>query len=76
MRGPNSFKNSGSQSEKKILSSTTIKFQIRNLNHDLQISETENKEYMHDFLEPVSNNASSTSPFNATFIGYFDILLF
>ena len=41
-----------------------------------KISETENKEYMHDFLEPVSNNASSTSPFNATFIGYFDILLF
>ena len=41
-----------------------------------KISETENKEYMYDFLEPVSNNASSTSPFNATFIGYFDILLF
>ena len=34
--------------------------------------------YIHDFFEPVSNNASSTSPFNATVIGYgyFDILIF
>ena len=28
--------------------------------------------YIHDFFEPVSNNASSTSPFNVV-IGYFDI---
>ena len=41
-----------------------------------KISQTENKEYIYDFLEPVSNNASSTSPFNVTFIGYFDFLLF
>ena len=41
-----------------------------------KIYQTENKEYIYDFLEQVSNNASSTSPFNATFIGYFDILLF
>ena len=41
-----------------------------------KISQAEDKEYIYDFLEPVSNNASSTSPFNATFIGYFDILLF
>ena len=41
-----------------------------------KISETENEEHMYDFLEPVGDNASSTSPFNATFIGYFDILLF
>ena len=30
----------------------------------------------HDFFEPVRNNASSTSLFNATVIGYFDILTF
>ena len=41
-----------------------------------KISETENEEHMYDFLEPVGDNASSTFPFNATFIGYFDILLF
>ena len=41
-----------------------------------KISQTENKEYIYDFFEPVSNKASSTSPFNTTFIGYFDILLF
>ena len=32
--------------------------------------------YIHDFFEPVSNNASLTSPFNANVIGYFDILTF
>ena len=34
--------------------------------------------YIHDFFEPGSNNASSTSSFNATVIGYwyFDILTF
>ena len=32
--------------------------------------------YIHDFFEPVSYNASSTSPFNAIVIGYFDILIF
>ena len=34
--GPSCFKNSGSQSGKKILISTTVKFPIRNLNNDLQ----------------------------------------
>ena len=32
--------------------------------------------YIHNFFEPVSNNESSTSPFYATVIGYFDILIF
>ena len=32
--------------------------------------------YVHDFFEPIGNNASSTSPFNATVIDYFDILIF
>ena len=32
--------------------------------------------YIYDFFEPESNNVSSTSPFNATVIGYFDILTF
>ena len=32
--------------------------------------------YIHDFFEPVSNNESSTSPFYATVIGYFDMLIF
>ena len=44
-----------------------------------KISQTEIKNkswYIHDFFEPESNNASSTSPFNATIIGYFDILTF
>ena len=46
-----------------------------------KISQTENKEYIYDFLEPVSNNASSTSHLKllllATLIScYFDILTF
>ena len=43
-----------------------------------KISQTENKEQKlkhHDIFEPVSNNASLSSPFNAVVIGYFDILL-
>ena len=32
--------------------------------------------YIYNFFEPVSNNESSTSPFYATVIGYFDMLIF
>ena len=32
--------------------------------------------YLHDFFEPVSINASSSSPFNAAVIGYFNIFIF
>ena len=32
--------------------------------------------YIHDIFEPLSNNASLTFPFNATVVGYFDILTF
>ena len=32
--------------------------------------------YIHDIFEPLSNNASLTFPFNATVVGYFDILEF
>ena len=32
--------------------------------------------YNNEFLEPVSNNASSSSPFNAAAIAYFNILIF
>ena len=39
--------------------------------------EVKNKSWsIHNFFELVSNNASSTLPFNATVIGYFDILIF
>ena len=31
---------------------------------------------IHDFSKTISNNASSSSPFNAAVIGYFDILIF
>ena len=31
---------------------------------------------IHDFFQPVSNNASSSSPFNAAVTGYFDFLIF
>ena len=41
-----------------------------------KISQTKNKEHIHDFFESVSNNASSASPLNATVFGYFDILTF
>ena len=43
-----------------------------------KISQTEYKEQklIHPRFEPVSNNTSSTSPFNATVIGYFDISIF
>ena len=42
--GPCCFKNSGSQSGKKFLISNTVKFPVKNLNHDLQISKTNNTE--------------------------------
>ena len=32
--------------------------------------------YIHDFFETVSNNASSSAPFNAADIAYFNILKF
>ena len=46
-----------------------------------KISQTENKEYIYDFLEPVSNNASSTSHLMLLLLAtlmscYFDILAF
>ena len=73
---PNCFKKSASQSEKRILISTTVKLPIRNLNHHLQNISNWKLGIHLWFFGTWSNNASSTSPFNATFIGYFDILLF
>ena len=72
--GPSCFKNMGSQSGKKFLVSTTVKFPIRNLNHGLQNSQPDYKEQklIHSwFFEPINNNASSSAA-----IAYLNILIF
>ena len=55
---PSCFKNSGSQSGRKFLINTTVKFQVRNLNMIYKISQTENKEQkmIHPWFFQTSNS--------------------
>ena len=78
--GPSCFKNSGSQSEKTIPDQQHSKIPHREFKSwstiYLKPIITDKKLYIHDFFEPVSNNASWSSPFTAAVVGYFDILTF
>ena len=55
---PSCFKNLGSQSGRKFLINTTVKFQVRNLNMIYKISQTENKEQkmIHPWFFQTSNS--------------------
>ena len=74
--GLSCFKNSGSQAGKKNSNQhygkiPDKKFKSWSTKY-LELKIKNKSWYIHDFFEPVSNNASSTSPFNVV-IGYFDI---
>ena len=78
--GLSCFKNSGSQAGKKNSNQhygkiPDKKFKSWSTKY-LELKIKNKSWYIHDFFEPVSYNASSTSPFNAIVIGYFDILIF
>ena len=71
--GSSCFKTSGSQSG--INSWSAIQQNSRSTKY-LELTIKDKSWHIHDIFEPVSNNASSSSPFNAAAIAHFNFLIF
>ena len=77
---PSCFKNSVSQSGKKIPGQHYSKFSEQDFKSwstkYLKLIIKKESWHIHNFFESVKNNTSLSSPFNAAVIGYFDFLIF